>query len=205
MAVLFVTGFTSGGLTAPLVGVWADQYGRRRLCLAFCITYTLACVCTLFPSFVILLFGRVLGGLSTSILFSCFESWLMSSSSSLGLKESELSGIMGRATLVNGFVATTAGVVSNQLVGTTHNFQTPFVASGALLLLAWSMIKGSWGENYGSTGGEADLFQIARLRVAWKIVREGLWSSYPPMCQSLIDLILYRHFPVDPCLDTDML
>lgn len=101
----------------------------------------------------------------------------MSSSSSLGLKESELSGIMGRATLVNGFVATAAGVVSNQLVGTTHNFQAPFVASGALLLLAWSMIKGSWGENYGSTGGDADLFQIARLRVAWKIVREGLWPS----------------------------
>lgn len=100
----------------------------------------------------------------------------MSSSSGLGLKENELSGIMGRATLVNGFVATTAGVVSNQLVALTHNFQTPFIASGALLVLAWSMIKGSWGENYGSAGGEADIFQIARLRVAWKIVREGMYA-----------------------------
>ena len=105
----------------------------------------------------------------------------MSSSSSLGLKESELSGIMGRATLVNGFVATAAGVVSNKLVGTTHNFQTPFIASGALLMLAWSMIRGSWGENYGSTGGDGDIFQIARLRAAWKIVMEGA-SALLPFC-----------------------
>ena len=204
VAILFVTGFTSGGLTAPLVGVWADQHGRRRLCMAFCVAYTLACVCTLFPSLITLLAGRMLGGLSTSILFSCFESWLMSSSSSLGLKESELSSIMGRATLVNGFVATAAGVVSNELVAWTHNFQMPFVASGGLLLLAWTMIKGSWGENFGSSGGDADLFQIVRLRVAWRIVRAGpsvmsfhQTEAYP--CS------IYRYLPLDPCSYTNML
>ncbi|KDR79837.1 hypothetical protein GALMADRAFT_62352 [Galerina marginata CBS 339.88] len=174
VAVLFVTGFISAGLAAPLVGVWADQHGRRKLCLVFCVTYTLACVCIMVPYLPILLCGRVLGGVSTSILFSAFESWLISASTTAGLPSADLSTIMGRATLINGFVATGAGVVSNQLVAMSGNFVSPFVASGALLMLGWVAIRGSWVENYGGGGGKADedMFQIKRLGTAWRIVRQ---------------------------------
>jgi len=86
---------------------------------------------------------------------------------------------MGRATLINGLVATGAGVVSNKLVATTHNFLAPFVASAILLVLAWFVIQGTWTENYGSGGGvvDQDLFQIKRLGRAWNIVRRGNVSS----------------------------
>ncbi|CCM06022.1 uncharacterized protein FIBRA_08266 [Fibroporia radiculosa] len=165
----------SAGLTAPLVGVWADHHGRRRLCLTFCITYTLTCICILFPYLPVLLVGRVLGGVSTSILYSAFESWLVSASNSLVLPQSDLSGIMGRASFVNGIVAAAAGVVSNQLVGTTASFASPFVASGILLLLAWVVIRGSWAENYGVGGGTSaanvDPLQLKRLGQAWRIIR----------------------------------
>lgn len=175
VAVLFVTGFTSAGLAAPLVGVWADQHGRRRLCLTFCVTYTLSCLSVLFPYYPILLLGRFLGGISTSILYSAFESWLISASSSLALSQSDLSGIMGQASLVNGIVAAVAGVASNQLVASTASFTTPFMASVALLLLAWVVIRGTWNENYGSGGGAAaatsDPLQLKRLGQALKIVR----------------------------------
>lgn len=70
----------------------------------------MTCGLLLFPFFPVLLLGRVFGGISTSILFSGFESWLISSSSNAALNSEDLSAIMGRATLVNGFVATTAGV-----------------------------------------------------------------------------------------------
>ncbi|GBE88863.1 hypothetical protein BKA93DRAFT_497710 [Sparassis latifolia] len=175
VALLFVTGFTSAGLIAPLVGVWADQHGRKRLCLTFCITYTLACICIQLPYLPVLLAGRVLGGISTSILYSAFETWLISSANSLALPQSDLSTIMGRATLVNGFVATTAGVVSNQLVAFSGSFASPFVASGFSLLLAWVVIKGTWTENYGGGGGTtsatSDFLQTRRLLQAFKIVR----------------------------------
>ncbi|KAJ7809207.1 hypothetical protein B0H14DRAFT_2867562 [Mycena olivaceomarginata] len=172
VAILFVTGFVSAGLAAPLIGVWADQHGRKRLCLVFCATYTCACLCILVPFLPVLLVGRVLGGISTSILFSAFESWLMSASTSHALPQSDLSTIMGRATLVNGLVATGAGVFSNQLVGFTGSFASPFIASGALLILAWAVIRGSWIENYGSTNsdpGASDPLQLARLRTALRI------------------------------------
>ncbi|KAJ2916535.1 hypothetical protein MD484_g3883, partial [Candolleomyces efflorescens] len=173
VAVFFVTGFLSAGLAAPLVGVWADQHGRRRLCLAFCITYIAACACIAIPYTPILLLGRLMGGVSTSILFSAFESWLISASTSSGVASSDLSTIMGRATLLNGLVATGAGVVSNQLVGVTSSFVSPFIASAALLILAWVVIRGTWTENYGSGGGQADsdLFQVKRLGQAWSIVK----------------------------------
>ena len=156
--------------------------GRRRLCLVFCITYILACLCISIPSLPILLLGRILGGTSTSILFSAFESWLISSSTSLGLPPADLSTIMGRATLVNGLVATAAGVVSNWLVKKSGgNYVSPFGASAVLLGLGWVVIRAWWAENYGAGGGgtasggvvESDLFQVKRLGKAWNIVRQG--------------------------------
>jgi MFS transporter, MFS domain-containing protein family, molybdate-anion transporter len=150
--------------------------GRKKLCLVFCVSYTLTCACILFPVFPILLLGRVLGGISTSILYSAFESWLISSSTSLALASSDLSLIMGRATLLNGFVATTAGVVSNQLVANTKSFATPFIASAVLLIFGYVVIRGTWIENYGGGGGVslgADPLQLKRLGQAWRIVRDG--------------------------------
>ncbi|KAI0078568.1 DUF791-domain-containing protein [Panus rudis PR-1116 ss-1] len=175
VALLFVTGFLSAGLTAPLVGAWADQYGRKRLCLTFCVTYALTCACILIPYLPVLLMGRLLGGVSTSILYSAFESWLISASNTLGLPQSDLSTILGRATLVNGFVASGAGVFSNQLVALSGSFASPFVASGVLLLLAYVVIRGLWRENYGGVDSNKatisnDTFQLARLAQAWKIV-----------------------------------
>ena len=189
----------SAALTAPLVGAWADQQyehdpdtylhtrltdfhlysGRRRLCMAFCVTYTITCLCITVPSLPILFFGRVLGGLSTSILYSAFESWLVSSSNNLALPQSALSNILGRATLINGIVAAIAGVVSNKLVSTTLTFKSPFIASGALLVLAWVVINRTWHENRGgaSNGDDGGILQLRRLGQAWHIVKSGEQSS----------------------------
>ncbi|KAF7345309.1 DUF791-domain-containing protein [Mycena sanguinolenta] len=161
VAILFVTGF----------------HGRKRLCLVFCITYTLACLCILVPMFPVLFVGRILGGISTSILFSAFESWLISAATTHALPQADLSTIMGRATLVNGLVATGAGVFSNQLVGFSGSFASPFIASGALLILAWVVIGATWVENYGgptadSSSVMSDPFQLARLRAALRIVAD---------------------------------
>jgi MFS family permease len=154
--------------------------GRKRLCLVFCLTYAFSCCCIALPYLPILLFGRVCGGVSTAILYSVFESWLVTSAGALAIPSTDLSTIFGRATLVNGFVATGAGVASNQLVVLTNSFASPFIASGVLLLLAYLVIRASWGENFGGSGATAgkDLFQLRRLGQAWRIVRDGKFDLH---------------------------
>ncbi|KAF8609474.1 DUF791-domain-containing protein [Ceratobasidium sp. AG-I] len=173
VAVLFVTGFLSAGLSAPTVGVWADNYGRKRVCMAFCVSYVATCFCTFVNWLPINLLGRVFGGISTSILFSCFDSWLVSAAQTAGVSSPDLSGIFGSATMINGFVAAAVGVFSNGLVARTHTFTSPFVVSAMCLAVAWVLIGAMWTENYGTRSESAtdDLFQIKRLREAWGIVR----------------------------------
>lgn len=51
--------------------------GRRNACVTYCITYILSCVTKHSSEFFVLMVGRILGGIATSLLFSAFESWLV--------------------------------------------------------------------------------------------------------------------------------
>jgi len=127
------------------------------------------------------LFGRILGGLSTAILFSCFESWLISSAQSPPsgppVSQGELSAIFGRASMINGFVAAAMGVFSNHLAEFTSTFTSPFIASAIFLVVAYLLIASLWVENYGAGGsdsntGVVDILQLSRLKQGWRIIRE---------------------------------
>lgn len=135
------------------------------------------------PTLPILLLGRLFGGVSTSILYSAFESWLITSSNNHALPQADLSAILGRATLFNGFVATSAGVFSNQLVAYTSSFSSPFIASAALLVLSFFVIQGLWAENYGAsdsslTEGGSNILQTKRLKQAMQIVMSGTFFTH---------------------------
>ena len=74
---LFLTGFASTALFGPLVGRLSDQYGRKIGTLAFTLIYSLGAASTKSPLLSILLMGRVLSGIGTSLLFSAPEAWLV--------------------------------------------------------------------------------------------------------------------------------
>ncbi|CAI0441799.1 unnamed protein product [Linum tenue] len=69
---LFIAGFGSSMLFGTIVGS-----GRKRACVTYCITYILSCITKHSPHYKVLMLGRVLGGIATSLLFSAFESWLV--------------------------------------------------------------------------------------------------------------------------------
>ena len=50
-----------------------DMYGRRMGCILFCVLEIVINTLEHFPNLYLLLFGRVLGGISTSLLFSAFD------------------------------------------------------------------------------------------------------------------------------------
>ncbi|URE33734.1 hypothetical protein MUK42_07371 [Musa troglodytarum] len=74
---LFIAGFGSSMLFGTIVGSLADKQGRKRASVTYCITYILSCITKHSPQFKVLMLGRILGGIATSLLFSAFESWLV--------------------------------------------------------------------------------------------------------------------------------
>ena len=74
---LFVAGYVSSGVFGLLVGAAADRWGRRRSCCAFGLLYVTASLLIQVNHFGVLLLGRVLSGIATSLLFSVFDSWMV--------------------------------------------------------------------------------------------------------------------------------
>jgi MFS family permease len=146
VAGLFTTGFFSGAISGYFVGQFADRYGRKTACLVFCVTYSIACLSTLIPNLPILFFGRVFGGLSTSLMYSAFESWMVTEYHKRQVEKAgtSLSSMFGVMTTLNSIVAILAGVFSEWLVQVTNTKRAPFMASAGLLMIAFWVILGCW-------------------------------------------------------------
>jgi MFS transporter, MFS domain-containing protein family, molybdate-anion transporter len=112
IAILFVAGFLSSAVFGTAIGAVADTLyvalcsppglpssaaripvracmymggsGRKRLALAFCVIYSISCLTKLSPNFWVLILGRLLAGIATSLLFSVFEAWLVCEHGKLG-------------------------------------------------------------------------------------------------------------------------
>ena len=85
---LFLTGFASTALFGPLVGRLCDSYGRKAGTLAFALLYSLGASSTKSNILGVLLLGRVLGGIGTSLLFSAPEAWLVGEAQREGVESS---------------------------------------------------------------------------------------------------------------------
>ncbi|TVY17096.1 Molybdate-anion transporter [Lachnellula arida] len=152
VAHLFTTGFLAAAISASFVGSLADRYGRRSACLFFCVAYALSCFTVLFDSIFILFAGRILGGLSTTLLWSVIESWMVTEFHRQHLEEAgSLSDFFGTMTTLNGVVAILAGLFAQRIADFTKTQAAPFMAAVVLLILAFGFISSRWNENYGDS------------------------------------------------------
>ena len=91
------TGFGSSMLFGTVAGSLADTLGRKRGALAYVVVYAASCVTKHWRSYEVLMFGRVLGGIATSLLFSVFDSWLVAEHASRGFEPAWLSTTFANA------------------------------------------------------------------------------------------------------------
>ncbi|KAL9434657.1 hypothetical protein AB3S75_029330 [Citrus x aurantiifolia] len=148
---LFIAGFGSSMLFGTLVGSLADKQGRKRACVTYCITYMLSCVTKHSSEYKILMLGRILGGIATSLLFSAFESWLVAEHNKRGFDQQWLSETFSKAIFLgNGLVAIISGLFGNLLVDNLAlGPVAPFDAAACFLAFGMVIILASWTENYG--------------------------------------------------------
>jgi hypothetical protein len=109
--VLFVVGFSSALVSGPFVGAIAGRFGLKQMVLAgYCLTYLLAVVTKHFgDSLGLLVIGRILGGLATSVLFSCFEAWLVAEYAHNGYSAVTIGIALSHMYVVNGLCAVAVG------------------------------------------------------------------------------------------------
>jgi MFS transporter, MFS domain-containing protein family, molybdate-anion transporter len=145
---LFIAGFGSSALFGTFVGSIADKYGRKANVVVYAATYIVSCATKHSPVFGVLMLGRLMAGISTSILFSAFESWLVSEHNRRGYEQSLLSETFSKAQFGNAVVAIVAGQVAGVVAdrfGKVAPFDTAAIVLGALALI----VLLTWTENYG--------------------------------------------------------
>lgn len=152
ISALFITGFTSSAIFGTIVGMYVDIWGRKLGCIVYLIIEVVVNVFEHFNNFPLLLAGRVMGGVSTSLLFSAFETWMVSEHRKRGFPEGWLADTFGTASFINGLSAIIAGICA-QLVADRLGEIGPFQAAIALTVLALFFVV-FWEENYGSSDEE---------------------------------------------------
>lgn len=161
---LFIAGFGSSMLFGTVVGSLADKQGRRRASVTYCITYILSCLTKHSSQYKVLMLGRILGGIATSLLNSSFESWLVAEHNKRGFDQQWLSVTFSKAIFFgNGLVAILSGLFGNLLVDTLGlGPVAPFDAASCFLAIGMAIILSSWSENYGDPSENKDLLSQFR-------------------------------------------
>lgn len=134
---LYATAYTSAAVSALGVGFLADRYGRRRACLAQCLIHSCACLTVVFGGdcLPVLFLGRVLAGTALTLLWTVFESWMVTEWNARGLDPSGaegghggLSEMFGVMTTTNCMAAIVGGLFGHCMVSTMRSKTWPFWA-----------------------------------------------------------------------------
>ncbi|RMY40062.1 hypothetical protein D0866_01510 [Hortaea werneckii] len=149
VAALFMTGFIAAAVSASFVGSLADRYGRKAACLGYCLTYTLSCLSVRSADLFVLFAGRALGGVSTTLLYSVFETWMVAEyhARELGACGLRLSDMFSSSVMLSGLTAVVSGVVGEALVKWTGSKSSPFLLAAVCLCVAFGGIWHFWTEN----------------------------------------------------------
>eukprot|EP01060_Flectonema_neradi_P003224 TRINITY_DN1206_c10_g1_i1.p1 TRINITY_DN1206_c10_g1~~TRINITY_DN1206_c10_g1_i1.p1 ORF type:complete len:454 (+),score=48.60 TRINITY_DN1206_c10_g1_i1:44-1405(+) len=176
IANLYIAGFMSSLVCGTYCGAIADRFGRRRLCYTFCIVYALSAMTKLVNDYNVLMLGRILAGIATSLLSTTFESWMVSEHLSRGYAQHLLMNTFAWATQLNGIMAVAAGVAAST-VAELYGFAAPFVLAIAPLSIVFLLIALTWGENFGDREAAPFAPAITAIRNDFKLFCLGAAQS----------------------------
>lgn len=77
ISMLYCAGYGSSVVFGLLASILSDKYGRRRMCLVFCVLFALQAALHNSRRYDVLVAARIVGGVATTIFYSCFEAWMV--------------------------------------------------------------------------------------------------------------------------------
>ena len=176
---LFIAGYGSSLVIGTWVGPLADRGGRRLCCVLYGISYIIACWTKFYNNYAILMLGRVISGVSTSILCSGFESWMASEHQSRGFDPRWIGETFSHMCTLNGLAAIASGIVAEYAVALYGGHPVaPFGLAAVFLAVGTLLIMLQWRENYGGDcpnneadeGGEQQQRRSSKRSFFWGVV-----------------------------------
>ncbi|KAM6231311.1 LOW QUALITY PROTEIN: molybdate-anion transporter [Spheniscus humboldti] len=122
-----------------------NRLGRKKSCVLLSLTYSISCLAKLSRDHLVLAVGRVLGGLSTTLLFSAFKVWYV---------HEHVERVDRRHLFPSGFLDQHhcrggRGAADFFTEGLGLGPVAPFTVSTPLLVLSGVFAVKNWDENYG--------------------------------------------------------
>jgi len=151
VASLYCLGFITGALTAPITGPLIDRFGRKKSALLYCALEVGINMLEQFPFLSGLIVSRVVGGITTNLLSTVFETWLDTEYRNRGFAEEDYETLMRDSVVVSNLAAIASGYLAHVLADSFGN-TGPFEGAVTCTAVAFAVIFFLWNENYGKTG-----------------------------------------------------
>jgi uncharacterized protein (DUF697 family) len=150
VASLYCLGFITGAVTAPITGPLIDKFGRKKSAAMYCLLEVGINMLEQFPFLSGLIFSRMVGGITTNLLGSVFETWLDTEYRHRGFEQSQYELIMRDSVVVNNLSAIASGYVAHKLAEKVGP-KGPFEGAVTCSAIALVVVLVAWTENYGSS------------------------------------------------------
>ncbi|XP_018616278.1 molybdate-anion transporter [Scleropages formosus] len=158
IAILYVCGLASCVLFSPVAGWLPQALGQRRTCLLFCLAYSACCITKLSRDYFVLILGRVLGGVSTSLLTTAFEAWYVHRHLDVhDFPKEWIPSTFTKAAGWNHGLAVAAGLLANMLAEwLALGPVAPFLLAVPFLAACGWVVLFSWGKEERQKGPEGE-------------------------------------------------
>jgi MFS family permease len=177
VASLYCLGFITGAITAPITGPLIDRFGRKKSALLYCALEVGINMLEQFPFLSGLVVSRVVGGVTTNLLSTVFETWLDTEYRNRGFAKEEYETLMRDSVVVSNLAAIASGYLAHILAESFGN-TGPFEGAVTCTAVAFAVIFFLWNENYGKLGqknekGEESqsISPIAQLKETIKFIK----------------------------------
>jgi MFS family permease len=149
VASLYSLGFMTGAITTPITGPLIDKFGRKRCALLYCILEIGINMLEQYPFLAGLIVSRMVGGVTTNLLSTVFETWLDTEYRKRGFDEDKYEIIMRDSVVVSNMAAIASGYLAHVLAERLGPVG-PFQGAVACTVLALVVVMCVWTENYGT-------------------------------------------------------
>ncbi|CAB9521376.1 Molybdate-anion transporter [Seminavis robusta] len=149
VANLYCLGFVTGGLASPITGPLVDKLGRKKSAILYCLLEIFINRLEQYPILAGLIISRMIGGITTNLLSTVFDTWLDTEYRRRGIqKKGGYEIIMRDSVIVSNLAAIGSGYLAHVLAE-TYGPKGPFEGAVACTSIALVVIMFIWAENYG--------------------------------------------------------